>query len=253
NMVRSLENANKSIDNMHKSIIHSDRLMTIGKLTASISHEIKNPLNSIMITSDILLEHCKQKNENDRLKKFLESIIEDAQRIREIIDQTLNFSRYETEKNEIIKVRELIKIISIYSKRILFYKTNIKFMIADELTEDISIKGNKTNIEQMLINILKNSVESIPANKKGEIYMHLSNDDKFVKFKISDNGIGISKEKLELIFQEFYSTKTNGTGLGLSIVKEIVEHHNGKIDLESEENKGTTVIVELPIHRGEDA
>lgn len=250
NMVKSLENANKSIDNMHKRIIHSDRLMTIGKLAASISHEIKNPLNSIMITSDILLEYCKKINENDKLKKLLESIIEDAQRIRGIIDQTLNFSRYETEKNEIIKVRETTKIISIYAKRILFHKTNIIFITSDELTEDISIKGNKTNIEQMLINILKNSVESIPDNKRGKIDMQLSNDDKFVKFKISDNGIGISKEKLELIFEEFYSTKTNGTGLGLSIVKEIVENHNGKIEIESEENKGTVVTIKLPIYRG---
>jgi len=89
NMVRSLDQANKTIDKMHKSVLHTDRLMTIGKLTASISHEIKNPLNSIIISSDILLEHCKEKKEDERLKKFLESIIEDAQRIKEIIHQTL--------------------------------------------------------------------------------------------------------------------------------------------------------------------
>lgn len=248
-MVKSLSNANKTIDNMHKRIIHTDRLMTIGTLTASISHEIKNPLNSIMISSDILMEHCKRNSTDEKLRKFLLSIIEDAQRIKDIIDQTLNFSRYETSNTEVIDINKLLKSIEMYSKRILFHKENIHFQINSNVKKGICISGNKTNIEQMLINILKNAVESIPADKKGEITFTASEDGEFIAFVIADNGVGIPKDKLELIFKEFYSTKTNGTGLGLSIVKEIVENHNGTLELKSEVGKGTIVTIKIPIHK----
>ncbi len=248
-MIQALNNANKTIDNMHKSIIHTDRLMTIGTLTASISHEIKNPLNSIMISTDILLEHCKKNVGDEKLKKFLISIIEDAQRIKDIIDQTLNFSRYETSTTEKINIKQLLKSIVMYSKRILFYKENINFQILNEVSDNSFIIGNKTNIEQMLINILKNAVESIPENSRGEVTITASETEDDVQFIISDNGVGIPEDKLELIFKEFYSTKTNGTGLGLSIVKEIVENHNGTLEIKSEVGKGTTVIIKIPIHK----
>ncbi|MGB9731175.1 MULTISPECIES: sensor histidine kinase [Calditerrivibrio] len=252
-MVDALNNANKTIDNMHKSIIHTDRLMTIGTLTASISHEIKNPLNSIMISSDILMEYCKKNVADTKLKSFLESILEDAQRIKEIIDQTLNFSRYETSINENINIKTLVKSIEIYSKRILFNHENVDFKILANVSDEVFIFGNKTNIEQMLVNILKNAVESIPSNKKGIVTFTVYYDLKDVIFVIEDNGMGIPEDKLELIFKEFYSTKTNGTGLGLSIVKEIVENHSGTIDIVSKVDMGTKVTIKIPIKKDKDA
>jgi len=246
-MVNTLNNANKTIDSMHKSTIHNDRLMTIGNLTASISHEIKNPLNSIMINSDIVMEYCKKNVKDNKLKKFLESIIEDAQRIKDIIDQTLNFSRYETSNQEKINIKNFIKSIEIYSKRILFDRESINFKIIDETDVNLYIKGNKTNIEQMIINILKNAVESISDYRKGEIIFSIAQRGEFIEFRVADNGRGIPKDKMELIFKEFYSTKTNGTGLGLSIVKEIVEKHNGVLEIDSEEGIGTNVTIKIPI------
>lgn len=252
-MVDALNNANKTIDNMHKNIIHTDRLMTIGTLTASISHEIKNPLNSIMISSDILMEYCKKNVADTKLKSFLESIIEDAQRIKEIIDQTLNFSRYETSTNEHINIKKLIKSIEIYSKRILFNHENVDFKISENVSDDIFIFGNKTNIEQMLVNILKNAVESIPDDKNGTVTFTVYQDLQDVVFVIEDNGIGIPEDKLELIFKEFYSTKTNGTGLGLSIVKEIVENHSGTLEIVSKVDMGTKITIKIPIKKDKDA
>ncbi|MCX8085210.1 MAG: HAMP domain-containing histidine kinase [Calditerrivibrio sp.] len=249
NMVDALNNANKTIDSMHKNMIHTDRLMTIGTLTASISHEIKNPLNSIMISTDILLDHCKKNVHDQRLKSFLEAIINDAQRIKDIIDQTLNFSRYETSFQENIDLKNLIKSIEIYSKRILFHREDIRFRLEDNTNEHVFIYGNKTNIEQMLINLLKNAVESVPSERKGDILLKIDRDDKFIEFTIQDNGVGIPKDKLDLIFKEFYSTKTNGTGLGLSIVKEIVENHNGELHIESEVDRGTKIVVKIPYTR----
>lgn len=254
-MVSSLKNANLTIDEMHKNIIHSDRLTTIGQLTASLSHEIKNPLNSIMITADLLLLKCEQFQKNgvkdlSENKIHIENIISDTMRIKDIIDQTLNFSRLNTSQREDILVSDLIDKIKMYVTRFMFDHNNIKFVTTDNTgNEGCMINVNKTNIEQVFINIVKNAIESIPKNKSGEVVFTVTccTENRMVKFVLRDNGKGISKESLANIFNEFYTTKKNGTGLGLPIAKELVEQHDGTIEINSEENKGTEVIVKLPV------
>lgn len=254
NMVSSLKLANDTIDNMHRNLIHSDRLTTIGRLTASLSHEIKNPLNSIMITSDLLAKkyeiakNGKEINLDDTLK-HIESIINDAIRIRDIVDQTLNFSRINNEQYQIVSVNAFLETITIYAKRILFDYDRVSFKL-EKLSEnaDCLLKINKTSIEQVFINILKNAVESIPEDRQGEVIVNVScsNDHEYIVFKIIDNGIGIPNEDLNKIFNEFYTTKKNGTGLGLPIAKDLVEQHNGKLKIESRIGIGTTVTIILP-------
>ena len=255
NMVSSLKKANLTIDQMHKNIIHSDRLTTIGQLTASLSHEIKNPLNSIMITADLLLLKSEQfqksgLKELEENKIHIENIIADTMRIKDIIDQTLNFSRINTSAREDVLVSEIIEKIKMYVKRFLFDHNEIRFVAIDNTgDEGCVINVNKTNIEQVFINIVKNSIESIPEESQGAIEFIASccTEDKMVKFVLKDNGRGIPRESLPNIFNEFYTTKKNGTGLGLPIAKELVEQHDGTIEINSDENKGTEVIIKLPI------
>lgn len=255
NMVSSLKNANETIDNMHKNLIHSDRLSTIGQLTASLSHEIKNPLNSIMITSDLLAMKCemakKGKNVNiEETLKHIENIVNDTIRIKNIIDQTLNFSRLNTDQKQVVSVRSFLETISIYVKRILFDYEKIKFRLETMNPEgDCLLNINKTNIEQVFINILKNAMESIPEDRAGEILLkvYCTSDQEYIVFKIIDNGSGIPDEQMDKIFNEFYTTKKNGTGLGLPIAKDLIEQHNGKLMIESTVNVGTEVTIMLPV------
>jgi signal transduction histidine kinase len=255
NMVSSLKNANETIDNMHKNLIHSDRLSTIGQLTASLSHEIKNPLNSIMIASDLLAMKCemakKGKNVNiEETLKHIDNIVNDTIRIKNIIDQTLNFSRLNTDQKQVVSVRSFLETISIYVKRILFDYEKIKFRLETMNPEgDCLLNINKTNIEQVFINILKNAMESIPEDRAGEILLkvYCTSDQEYIVFKIIDNGSGIPVEQMDKIFNEFYTTKKNGTGLGLPIAKDLIEQHNGKLMIESTVNVGTEVTIMLPV------
>jgi len=246
-MVESLRKANKEIDSFQKSLIHSDRLMTVGQLTASLSHEIKNPLNSIFITADLLHGKCEQID--PYYARLIENILSDAERIRDIISQTLNFSKFDNSGLEAVPIKDLLNNILTYAGRILFDNERINFeMDADDKLMQCKLKVNKTSMEQVFINLLKNAVESIPENEKGEVKLAIKRDEvKYITFVISDTGVGIPESVRGNIFNQFYTTKKQGTGLGLSIVKELVEFHDGKVYVESEEGVGTSFIVKLPV------
>jgi signal transduction histidine kinase len=246
-MVYSLKKANRQLDSFQKSLIHTDRLMTVGQLTASLSHEIKNPLNSIMVTSDLLYAKCEQMNDPYYLK-LIDNIINDAERIRDIISQTLNFSKFDNTGLQPITVKNLLTNILVYTGRILFDNDKVNFDVhADEEIMQCKLKVNKTSMEQVFINLLKNAVESIPEDRKGQVNLIIrQEEDSLVTFIVEDNGIGIPKSVQKNIFSQFYTTKKQGTGLGLSIVKELVEFHDGSITVSSEEGEGTRFIIKLP-------
>jgi signal transduction histidine kinase len=118
---------------------------------------------------------------------------------------------------------------------------------ADEEIMQCKLKVNKTSMEQVFINLLKNAVESIPEDRKGQVNLIIrQEEDSLVTFIVEDNGIGIPKSVQKNIFSQFYTTKKQGTGLGLSIVKELVEFHDGSITVSSEEGEGTRFIIKLP-------
>jgi len=122
---------------------------------------------------------------------------------------------------------------------------NFKFELLDD---EIYINGDYNRLNQVLVNIIKNSIEAIDLNKNSYIKIYMEQREKEVKIFIEDNGIGISKENMKKINEPFFTTKTNGTGLGLVLSNEIIALHNGTLKYESEENIGTTAIITLPIY-----
>jgi signal transduction histidine kinase len=239
-MVYSLRKAFSTISSMHKNMLHNDRLMTMGTLTASISHEIKNPLNSIMINADILA--MKQPD----TKNYTDKILKDAERIRDIIDQTLKFSRVGNDKLECIDVAEFIERITLYVERTLLKWADVPFYVETDGNLR-SIKATPVHIEQIFINILRNAVEAVENVKGGMVKLTAKIDGSFVEFDFIDNGNGISDEAKQRIFTEYFTTKHNGTGLGLTIVKQIIENYGGTISFESEKGKGTSFRVRFPV------
>jgi len=243
-MIGALNKANQSIDLMHRNMLHADRLMSVGTLTAAINHEIKNPLNSIVINTDILMTKIKDED----LTIYLERIINDCNKINYIIDHTLNFSRYLPEGDKTIRVSNFVKDINSFAKRILFDKKGIVFRVIDKrIDHDTVIDFNRIFLEQIFINLLKNAYEAILPKSRGTITMEIDNDPCFVIFYVKDNGVGISKDKIKYIFEEFYTTKQGGTGLGLSIIKETLGNYNSTIDVVSEEGKGTLFTIKIPL------
>ncbi len=229
---------------MEKKNRETERMAYIGKLTASLSHEIRNPLSSIKMNLQILNKTILLKG-NDR--KRLQISEREIKRLEGILRELLNFAkpvslqRTPTNINHIIySCVELLEI-KLYRKSI-DYKINI-----DRRLKELS--ADKGKIEQLIINLLLNALDSV--DDFGKIIISTSkennNGQAYFVIRVEDDGKGIPKEVLVNIFEPFYTTKTKGTGLGLANVKRIVEAHGGIVKVSNAEETGTIFEVLIPM------
>ena len=202
-----------------------------------ISHEIKNPI----AVCKGYLDMCNEKN----CTKYIPIL-------KSEINKTLNLLQDFSACNK-IKIELDILDISILIEEIknnlslMFDKQNIQFKIKP-IEDEIYVYGDYNRLNQVLLNIIKNSIEAKDEKKQSYIKIYTEIINKKIKIYIEDNGIGIKKENLNRISEPFFTTKQNGTGLGVLLSKEIIKAHNGKLEYISEENIGTTVIITLPIY-----
>ena len=200
-----------------------------------ITHEIKNPIavcKSYLDMFDI--------NNKDHIR-YIGILKEEMDKILLLLQDFLSMNKIKIEK-EILDINFLLEDIVNQFEPILKDK-NIKF-IHNICEEEIFVEGDYNRLNQVFINIIKNSIEAI--NDKGVIKLDYEIDRNF-KIIIEDNGCGITEDQIEKIKEPFYTTKKDGTGLGVSLSIEIIKAHNGKIDY-IPLKKGLKVIVELPIH-----
>lgn len=204
-----------------------------------ISHEIKNPIAVCKGYLDMF-----DINNINHFKKYIPIL-------KCEIDKTLNllqdFSACKKVKLEcdIVDVSLLIEDIT-NNFKLMFDNRNIDFYV-DIPDEEIYIYGDYNRLNQVFLNIIKNSIEAIDLNKKSFIKVSVS-VDKSVKVFIEDNGIGMNDYVLSRISEPFYTTKPNGTGLGVLLSNEIISAHKGSIEYESEEGVGTMVVITLPLY-----
>jgi len=230
----------EELKDTREQLEHSKYLAAIGELTASIAHEIRNPLNALSNAIDILKSDLKFEGEQNRLMNIAK---EESARVNTIISQYLNFARapklnltLNDIKNSIEETLTLLKTDKKISSEIEF-KTSFA---------DIPpILFDKNLIKQVIWNLLINSIEAIPA--KGLIEISTQKNNNHIEIIISDNGKGISAEDLGKIFEPFYSLKSEGTGLGLAIVRRIIERHEWTIHVDSEVGKGTMFLIGIPL------
>jgi len=134
---------------------------------------------------------------------------------------------------------------SLESLKTLIKEKNIEFIFNED--EEIYINGDYNRLIQVIINIVKNSIEALEEKINGYIEIKTEIDDKYVYLYFKDNGVGITKENLEKIREPFFTTKIKGTGLGVSLSHEIIEAHNGQINYESEYGRYTLVTIKIPL------
>lgn len=235
------------IKNLNEEMARHKRLVALGKLSAGIAHEIRNPLSSIRGLAQFIFNSFSK---TDERKEDLNTIIQEVDRLNKLVVQVLDFAKLKKPNlirfslNDLIrKITELFKI-EIKDKQ-------IKFNL--ELSPDISqIQADEDQVRQILMNVIINSIQAIP--KKGEIKIKTEKaplkGEPAIKLIIEDSGIGITEKDFNQIFDPFFSTKEKGSGLGLSIVYKLVEAHQGEIKVESKEGEGTKFIILLPQKEG---
>ncbi|WP_243109368.1 sensor histidine kinase [Anaerophilus nitritogenes] len=219
------------------------------EFVGNVSHELRTPLSAIKLLSQSLLH--EDIIEPNTYKEFLKDIVSEVDRLNKIIESLLSLVDIDKEKLEVeyqlTYINDLIEKL-ICTLKPLANEKNIYISFIH--FEKIQIKIDPIKMQQALTNILSNAIKY--THKEGQIKVLLYEEEQEVVIKIKDNGIGIPKNSLPYIFERFYrvdkarSRQTGGTGLGLSISKQIIELHQGKIEVSSEEHKGTTFKIQLP-------
>ncbi len=217
-------------------IQHKERLALIGEMSATIAHEIRNPLGGIRGFASFLEQDLP---ENDPRQRFVKKIMQGIQTLEHTINDLLEYARPIELKQEIKPLCELIRA----SLEFISYdKRNISILV--ECPPEIKMNFDFIRMKQVISNVIVNSIQSI--SHQGEIKIKGELENKFVRIEIRDNGCGIKPEILPKIFSPFFSTKERGTGLGLALCAKIVEAHGGQIKAESTVGKGTIITIWLP-------
>ena len=227
---------------LKKELREKENLALIGEVVSSIAHNLSNPLNIISGNADYLL---LDKKEDEETYEELKVILDETTRITKSIRQLLNFSRPMKLMKEPCSINEIINTVV---SQIDYLKENKKIQIRKTLASRLpKTKVDKEQIKDVISNIIINSVQAI--FKSGKIDIKSYRKEKFIAVEISDNGDGIASENLDKIFKPFFSTKGygKGTGLGLAFTKRAVGEHEGEIEVISNEGKGTTFKILLPI------
>lgn len=219
----------------------------------NMSHELRTPLN-IISSASTLLEMKVNRNEEVKKEYILdkvERINQNSNRLRRLINNLIDITKFDSgfyecrckNENIVYVVEDIVFATVDYAN-----EKDIEILF-DTDAEEIITSIDKEKIERVILNLLSNAIKY--TNKNGRIEVHIKHDNKFVYISIKDNGIGIPKEKVDQIFHRFYqvdsilSRKSEGSGIGLCIVDEIIKLHNGKVEIDSEENKGTTFEITL--------
>lgn len=235
--------------NSQAKLIQSNKLASLGEIAAGIAHEINQPLQVICIHTDMCLENINNGNYH-LVEKSFKAIVDQSERIEKIVKQVGSFGRdsemdnYQKEDpNDIFN-----NVIAIVINQYIQDKVELRQVIPPSLP---TLVCNKTQIEQVLINLLINAKDSVETSEKKVVFIKSHVQDHNLCIQISDSGSGIDPNKINDIFTPFYTTKPlgKGTGLGLSISYSIVHQHKGEIKVTSEIGEGTVFTVILPFEK----
>ncbi|WP_079509457.1 sensor histidine kinase [Mesobacillus jeotgali] len=224
---------------LQQELQRAEKMNAIGQLAASVAHEIRNPMTVVKGFLQIFLSKDMSEEEHT----YLKLMIEELNRAETIINDYLSLAKPDVGTLEIIEGREMAEQVMDLMSSYAMMSKNIS--LHTEIKEQVNIKGNKSELKQVLINILKNGIEAM--NSGGKLSMTLEKQGGFGVFIIEDTGIGMTAEELSRLGTAFYSLKERGTGMGLMVCYQIVERMKGQIKVSSIKGEGTTFEIMVPI------
>jgi len=239
---QELGDINARLQSAQAQLIQSEKLATVGQLTAGIVHDVKNPLAVIKgLAEELSEEFGLDPTTRDQLKTIRES----AAKASTIVTDLLKFARQSTPEMERHDLKETIES-SVRLTEYLARKSNVQVKL-DLPRTPVMVTYDAQQIEQVLMNLLSNAIQAI--KKGGTVRINLSEASGAVAIAVQDNGIGIPEKNLQRIFDPFFTTKPEGegTGLGLSVSFGIITRHRGRIEVDSKPGLGTTFTILLPI------
>jgi len=236
-----------ALQEREQQLIRSERLATVGKIAAQITHEVRNPLSSIGLNAELLDEVVTGLDGSpaqlDEAKSLVRAIVKEVDRLAEITEEYLRFARLPRPRLEPEDLTEIIKALAAFLGPEL-RRAGVE--LAVELPPLPPIAADENQLRQALLNLMRNAAEAM-ASGGGRLSVSATVETRALEITVADTGPGIAAEHLDKIFDPFFSTKERGTGLGLALTQQIIAEHGGRISVETKLGQGTTFRVRLPI------
>jgi signal transduction histidine kinase len=241
---RAVEEKTSEMESMTEQLVRQEKLATIGKISASIAHELRNPLGAIK-QSIFFLNRLYNRGQlgpsNPRLKDHLDLIETELHTTGRVISDLLEMTRLKPTEIEEIDLQMVL--LDAAARANLVERLQLRL---DFDRNPFLIEADPLQIRQVFINLLINAADASPAGSEVIIRARTLIDQKQWQIEIQDKGHGIEMEAIDKVFEPLYTSKAKGTGLGLTICKQIIENHGGKIVLNSKIGQGTTVRILIP-------
>src|SRR6266436_743406 len=239
------EHERERLRQLEADLAHVNRVSTLGEMSASLAHEIKQPIAAAINSANSCIEWLAHEPPNlDRARAAAARIDKYGNRAAEIIDRIRSFYKKSPPQRELVDVNGIIEeILTLLQGEAIRYCIAMRPELAGELPK---IKADRVQLQQVFMNLMLNGIEAM-ENSGGELTVKSQLQDGQLQFSVSDTGVGLPMEKMNQIFSAFFTTKPQGSGMGLAISRSIVESHGGQLWATASSGGGATFHFTLPI------
>jgi signal transduction histidine kinase len=225
-------------------LIQAEKLAAMGRLTASIAHELNNPLQAVQNCLHLILHRPL---DEEKRAQYLRMAQEEATRLIDTVQNMLDFYRPSPNQHHATDVHQAIEdVLALADKRLERGRIRVRKLFEPQLP---LLNAAENQLKQVFLNLVINAVEAMPNGGEMHISTRFRSADEWLTIAFRDQGVGLSRKAMIHLFEPFYTTKSSGTGLGLSISYGIIEQHGGTIEVESKVGQGSCFTVKLPVSR----
>jgi len=250
-MAERLAERDEKLRKQHRALLKSERLATVGRMTSAITHELRNPLSSINLNTEMLMEDLVDRgiDPNDsEIMPLLETIIDEVDRLRDITEEYLVYARLPSSE---LEPEDLVEIVQnmVEFHRSDWRQRDVEVAMRIDL-DSLELEADANHLRQALLNVVKNAVEASPDGES--VGIEVTAGDERARLTIRDHGPGIDDAIRDDLFEPFVTTKSDGTGLGLAMTQQIIEEHHGEIRVDQPDDGGTRFVIDLPLEAPSD-
>ncbi len=240
-LAREFNSMGRAVEERERELVRSERLAAVGKMAAMITHEVRNPLSSIGLNTELLEEEV---GESGEARELCRAIHREVDRLTGITEEYLAFVRLPKPKLAAEAIHPMIGALAAFVREDL--ATKQVELVTELAPGDPIAQIDAGQIRQCLINLVRNAADAVVAKGSGKVTLRTRADGSRIEISVIDDGIGIPEDVLPRLFDPFFTTKDGGSGLGLALTQQIVRGHGGTVEVTSTEGRGTTFTLNLP-------